>query len=61
MIYNPQVKFNMAKRTIVNSIITNIMEEEESPNKLILYFDSGIELVLEKDAEKATYSRLKAA
>ena len=61
MIYNPQVKFNLARKNFVNSIITNMMAEEENPSKLILYFDSGIELVLEKDLEKATYRRLKAA
>ena len=51
MIYNPQVKFELAKKELVNSIITNLMSVDESHYKLILYFDSGLELVLEKDHE----------
>ena len=49
VIYNPQVKFVLAKKKRVNSIITNLMTEDEKNFKLILYFDSGLELVLEKE------------
>ncbi|MFC5271507.1 hypothetical protein [Adhaeribacter terreus] len=50
MIYNPQVMFHLSKNERVNSIITNLMTMDETHTKLILYFDSGFELVLEKDA-----------
>ncbi len=61
MIYNPQVKFYLGKKVAVNSIITNLQSEEDDHYKLILYFDSGIELVLEKEPAKASYRRSKAA
>lgn len=61
MIYNPQVKFHLAKKTLANSIITNLTTEEDIHFKLILYFDSGVELVLEKELKKAAYRRPKAA
>jgi len=52
VIYNPQVRFNIGKNQLINSIITNLMEEDETHLKLILYFDSGVELVLEKEKGK---------
>lgn len=52
MIYNPQVKFHLARKEIVNSIITTLITDDEIHYRLILYFDSGLELVLEKDVEK---------
>jgi hypothetical protein len=51
MIYNPQVKFHLAKKVIVNSIITTLQTDDNIHYKLILYFDSGLELVLEKTVE----------
>ena len=59
MIYNPQVKFNLAKKEKVNSIITNLMTEDEKHYKLILYFDSGLELILEKDEGTTRCKRTK--
>src|SRR4051812_12809076 len=49
MIYNPQVKFQLAHQENANSIITNLMTDDNINFKLILYFDNGLELVLEKD------------
>ena len=49
MIYNPQVKFYIGKTITVNSIITNLMSVSQTEFRLILYFDNGLELVLEKD------------
>lgn len=49
VIYNPQVKFELTKTSNTNSIITNLMTDDHIHFKLILYFDSGLELVLEKD------------
>ena len=51
MIYNPQVKFRVGKEVVANCIITNLMTTDETHTKLILYFDSGFELVLEKIAD----------
>jgi hypothetical protein len=59
MIYNPQVKFSLAKKVRVNSIITNLMTEDDDHFKLILYFDSGLELVLEKDGVTTKCSKIK--
>ena len=59
VIYNPQVKFRLAKKEHVNSIITNLMEEDDDHFKLILYFDSGLELVLEKDGVATKCSKNK--
>ena len=59
MIYNPQVKFQLAKKVQVNSIITNLMAVDEDHYKLILYFDSGLELVLEKDGATTKCSKTK--
>lgn len=59
MIYNPQVKFKLAKKVRVNSIITNLMTEDNEHFKLILYFDSGLELVLEKDGATTKCSKSK--
>ncbi|HSI90143.1 MAG TPA: hypothetical protein VK927_03455 [Adhaeribacter sp.] len=52
VIYNPQVKFHIGKTVIINSIITNLMEVSSTGLKLILYFDTGLELVLEKEKDK---------
>ena len=49
MIYNPQVKFYLGKTITINSIITNLMTVSQTEYRLILYFDTGMELVLEKD------------
>lgn len=49
VIYNPQVKFRLSKTDNTNSIITNLMTDDNVNFKLILYFDNGLELVLEKD------------
>ena len=52
VIYNPQVKFHIGKTITVNSIITNLETMNEKHLKLILYFDSGLELILEKENDK---------
>ena len=59
MIYNPQIKFSLPKKELINSIITNLMTIDENQSKLILYFDSGLELVLEKDHEIRNCRRTK--
>jgi hypothetical protein len=61
MIYNPQVRFHLGKKITVNSIITNLETLDEKNLKLILYFDSGLELILEKEAAKNAYAKSKAA
>src|SRR6476620_3288293 len=38
VIYNPQVKFHIGKKILVNSIITNLETIDEKHLKLILYF-----------------------
>lgn len=47
VIYNPQIKFYLNDKQAVNSIITNLMADNDV-FKLVLYFDSGLECVLAK-------------
>src|SRR6478735_8515612 len=41
VIYSPQVKFHLTKQENANSIITNLMTDDDVNYKLILYFDNG--------------------
>lgn len=59
MIYNPQLKFQLGKEDRANSIITNLMTDDQVHFKLILYFDSGLELVLEKDENNSSCRQVR--
>lgn len=61
MIYNPQVRFHLGKTVTVNSIITNLETLNEKHLKLILYFDSGLELILEKEGVENVLAKSEAA
>ena len=61
MIYNPQVRFRLGQEELANSIITNLMTDDQIHFKLILYFDSGLELVLERDEKNLSCRKTKKA
>ena len=54
IIYNPQLNFTFtAEEGIINAIITRFREDEEEDylsRKVTLYFNTGMELVLEQKA-----------
>ncbi len=49
IIYSPQILFYGEEKAPLNSIITRLMTDDKTFFNLILYFSSGIELVLEKN------------
>jgi hypothetical protein len=54
IIYNPQLKFYENEQEVENAIITRLYKESNGKNKisnLILYFTTGLELVLQKQDE----------
>jgi hypothetical protein len=55
IIYNPQLNFTFKpEEEVLNAIITRYREDEETGNlslKVTLYFNSGLELVLERKTE----------